>query len=108
MAVRLAILSHRYRDDWDWTGESLEAAAVRLATWRAAVADATVPDPAPGVAATGERLLAVIRERLADNLDAPGAIAAVDEWALAATAGEAGDSGLLVRRAVDALLGVAL
>jgi len=106
MAIRLAILSHHYREDWDWTDESLAAAAVRLATWRAAVADATVPVPA--VADVGARVLAVIRERLADNLDAPGAVAAVDEWARAATAGQAGDSGPLVRRAVDGLLGIAL
>ena len=40
MAVRLAIISHHYRADWDWTQEALAAAAARLATWRAAVAAA--------------------------------------------------------------------
>src|SRR5437762_4499953 len=37
MAIRLAILAHRYRDDWDWTAAGLAAAAERLARWRAAV-----------------------------------------------------------------------
>jgi L-cysteine:1D-myo-inositol 2-amino-2-deoxy-alpha-D-glucopyranoside ligase len=54
-------------------------------------------------------VLAAIRERLADDLDAPGALAAVDRWAEAAlAAAEPGESGPLVREAVDALLGVAL
>ncbi|MGH3327151.1 MAG: cysteine--1-D-myo-inosityl 2-amino-2-deoxy-alpha-D-glucopyranoside ligase, partial [Streptomycetales bacterium] len=37
MAVRLALLAHHYRDDWDWTPEGLAAASERLARWRAAV-----------------------------------------------------------------------
>ena len=126
MAVRLAIIAHPYREDWDWTDESLADAAVRLATWRAAVADAAPPPAAgqsmidgvrPGVLPAGASLgadepgadvVAAMRERLADNLDAAGAIAAVDTWAAAATSGQAGHSGPLVRRAIDALLGVAL
>jgi L-cysteine:1D-myo-inositol 2-amino-2-deoxy-alpha-D-glucopyranoside ligase len=57
-------------------------------------------------------VLAGVRERLADDLDAPGALAIVDQWAesvLAGAGGSAGDSGArLVRDTVDALLGVAL
>ena len=37
MAIRLAILAHRYRHDWDWTDAGLSAAAERLARWREAV-----------------------------------------------------------------------
>jgi L-cysteine:1D-myo-inositol 2-amino-2-deoxy-alpha-D-glucopyranoside ligase len=37
MAVRLAVLAHHYRDDWDWTADELSAAAGRLRRWRAAV-----------------------------------------------------------------------
>lgn len=134
MVVRLAILAHHYRADWDWSDAAVRDAAVRLATWRAAVADAAPDDAvvadavvaggaaggaaagggaagggaADDAAAEGARVVAVIRERLADDLDAPGALAAVDAWAAAATAGQAGQSGPLVRRAVDALLGIAL
>jgi L-cysteine:1D-myo-inositol 2-amino-2-deoxy-alpha-D-glucopyranoside ligase len=53
-------------------------------------------------------VLTAIRQHLADDLDSPGAIAAVDEWAAAALAGQAGGSGALIRDAVDALLGIAL
>ena len=51
-----------------------------------------------------------LRARLADDLDAPGAIAAVDAWVADALAGEGGDpeAPALVARAVDALLGVVL
>ena len=36
-AVRLALLAHHYRFDWDWrTAEDMPAAAARLALWRSA------------------------------------------------------------------------
>jgi len=106
MALRLAIISHPYRTDWDWTPEELTAAEARLATWRAAAQAADSPGAAAG--SLGTSVLAAIRERLADNLDARGAIAATDEWASAALAGQAAGSGDLVRAALDALLGIAL
>ncbi len=37
MAIRLAILAHRYSHDWDWTAAGLAEAEQRLARWRAAV-----------------------------------------------------------------------
>jgi L-cysteine:1D-myo-inositol 2-amino-2-deoxy-alpha-D-glucopyranoside ligase len=109
MAVRLAIMSHHYRADWDWTADSLESSSARLAAWRAAVASS-----APAVRATatsdgaGQHVLTAMRERLADDLDAPGAIAVVDEWARTAAAGRPDGSAALIRSAVDALLGIAL
>ncbi|MGH3274806.1 MAG: cysteine--1-D-myo-inosityl 2-amino-2-deoxy-alpha-D-glucopyranoside ligase, partial [Streptosporangiaceae bacterium] len=66
--------------------------------------------PARGVAvpAGGVAVLAGVRERLADDLDAPGAIAVVDAWAAAVLAGTAATGGPLVRDTVDALLGIDL
>ena len=122
MAVRLAIISHHYRADWDWTDAALAGAAARLATWRAAVA-ASAADPGAGDSAggaghwangAGERaddgsaVLAALRQRLADDLDTPGMIAVLDEWAKDALVRRAVGSGPLVRAAVDALLGIAL
>ncbi|GAA4592989.1 cysteine--1-D-myo-inosityl 2-amino-2-deoxy-alpha-D-glucopyranoside ligase [Planotetraspora phitsanulokensis] len=98
MAVRLALLAHHYRSDWEWTQEQLEQAEERLARWRAAVGRASGPD--------GLAVLAAVRERIADDLDAPGALAVIDEWA----EGEGADTTApaLVRDVADALLGVEL
>jgi len=110
MAVRLAILAHHYHGDWDWTDAGLAAARDRLGRWRAALAAASsraTPPAAPVPRA--ESVLGAVRERLADDLDAPGALAVIDEWADAVLAAGAGvaDAGL-VDNTVDALLGVAL
>ncbi|WP_232326093.1 cysteine--1-D-myo-inosityl 2-amino-2-deoxy-alpha-D-glucopyranoside ligase, partial [Microbispora sp. ATCC PTA-5024] len=50
MAVRLALLAHHYRDDWEWTPDQLTEAEARLARWRAAVARPAGPDAAPVLA----------------------------------------------------------
>ena len=126
MAVRLALLAGHYRADRDWAAADLAAAEGRLARWRAAVTRAgaalaaggamarpgAAPIP-PGAAAGAERVLAAVRERMASDLDTPGALAAVDQWA-AETVGAAAlppgsaDGAALVRDTVDALLGIAL
>ncbi|TQS29621.1 cysteine--1-D-myo-inosityl 2-amino-2-deoxy-alpha-D-glucopyranoside ligase [Microbispora sp. KK1-11] len=98
MAIRLALLAHHYRADWEWTQDQLAAAEDRLARWRAAVARPAGPAGAPVTAA--------VRERLADDLDAPGALAAIDAWA--AEEGDDASSPALVRDIADALLGIAL
>ena len=36
MAIRLALLEHHYRDDWEYTDADLAAARERLALWRRA------------------------------------------------------------------------
>jgi L-cysteine:1D-myo-inositol 2-amino-2-deoxy-alpha-D-glucopyranoside ligase len=101
MALRLALLDGHYRADREWTGGRLKNAEARLARWRAAGAQITGPDASD--------LLAQLRERLADDLDTPGALAACDDWAQAAlSGGEDEDAPALFRAAVDALLGIAL
>jgi len=101
-AVRLALLAGHYRDDREWTADLLTAAQQRLARWREAVA---LPS-GPSAADLGLRL----RTHLADDLDSPGALAAVDAWAWEAAErrGTDPDAPALVRASVDALLGVAL
>jgi L-cysteine:1D-myo-inositol 2-amino-2-deoxy-alpha-D-glucopyranoside ligase len=103
-AIRLAILAHHYRHDWDWTDAGLAEAVARLETWREAVA-------AP-LAAPADDVLSEVRACLADDLDAPGALAAVDRWAEATRlrGGAAGHedtaAGAVVRDLAEALLGV--
>jgi L-cysteine:1D-myo-inositol 2-amino-2-deoxy-alpha-D-glucopyranoside ligase len=109
MAIRLALIAHHYRSDWEWTDAVLAAAQARLDRWRAAVTRAVRAGSSPVPAA--DAVLATVRERLADDLDGPGAVAAIDEWADAVLAGP-GDAGpedaALVRDTADALLGIAL
>ena len=102
MAIRLAVLAHHYRTPWQWNDDVLADAQHRLATWRAGLSGNGGP-PA-------DSTIARIRECLANDLDAPGALAAVDQWAgesLEADGVEIGAPGL-VGRALDALLGIRL
>ncbi|MFB7262719.1 cysteine--1-D-myo-inosityl 2-amino-2-deoxy-alpha-D-glucopyranoside ligase [Streptomyces nojiriensis] len=101
-AIRLALLSHHYRADWEWTDAVLDEAVARLERWRAAVSR---PD---GIAA--DAVLEEVREALANDLDAPVALAAVDRWVELQNATDGDDESApgLVSRTVDALLGVAL
>ncbi|MGZ4696264.1 MAG: cysteine--1-D-myo-inosityl 2-amino-2-deoxy-alpha-D-glucopyranoside ligase [Oryzihumus sp.] len=100
MAIRLALVAHHYRTEWEWSDEVLVAAQERLATWREALSVNAGPD----ATATIERL----RECLADDLDGPGAVAAVDRWAKESLSRGGDDPAApgLVARALDALLGI--
>ncbi|MFE4261398.1 cysteine--1-D-myo-inosityl 2-amino-2-deoxy-alpha-D-glucopyranoside ligase [Streptomyces sp. NPDC056883] len=101
-AIRLALLSHHYRADWEWTDEVLAEAVARLGRWRAAVSR---PDGIPA-----DDLVEEVREALSDDLNAPAALAAVDRWVerQLVTDGDDESAPGLVSRTVDALLGVAL
>jgi L-cysteine:1D-myo-inositol 2-amino-2-deoxy-alpha-D-glucopyranoside ligase len=98
VAVRLALLAHHYRGDWSWTGDDLPAAEKRLDRWRAAAHDGPAHAGSDGAAVVEQ-----VRAALADDLDAPRAVAAVDGWASAG-----GGDGARVTAACDALLGIAL
>ncbi|BCB75517.1 hypothetical protein Pflav_019270 [Phytohabitans flavus] len=102
MAVRLALLADHYRADRQWTDDLLKTAQQRLTRWREAAAVTTGP--------SGADLLTGVRARVADDLDTPGALAVVDDWADRALGGAGDDSAApeLMARTVDALLGVRL
>jgi len=93
--IRLALLAHRYGEEWEWTDAQLDEALRRLARWRG------IREAEEGVSAAD--VLERVRARLADNLDTPGALAVIDEAAEAGT-----DDPALVRTTVDALLGIDL
>jgi L-cysteine:1D-myo-inositol 2-amino-2-deoxy-alpha-D-glucopyranoside ligase len=102
MAIRLALLAHHFREDWDWTDELLGSAQIRLNRWREAVRlDAGL---------NADEVLVQVRAALANDLDAPAALAAVDAWAGASVAIDSDDveAPALVARACEALLGVTL
>jgi L-cysteine:1D-myo-inositol 2-amino-2-deoxy-alpha-D-glucopyranoside ligase len=80
MVVRLAIMDHDHRDDWNWTSDQLDRAKGRIDAWRGA--------------GPGDGGLAAVRDRLDDDLDLPGALAAVDD-AVSSGSGVAAAASLL-------------
>ncbi len=101
-AIRLALFAGHYRSDRAWTDALLAEAEARLARWRQA---ASAPS-GPAAEATLDRL----RDHLADDLDTPKALAAVDAWVdeTLRHGGRDESAPALVRSAVDSLLGVVL
>lgn len=100
MAIRLVLLDHHYRSDWEYTEADLARAQERLGRWRA-IANNPTAFPA------GETVRA-IRDALRDDLDAPSALAAVDTWVAASESVETDETDSVgeVLTLVDALLGV--
>ncbi len=68
-AIRLGVLAHHYRHEWEWNDDIMPTADARLAAWLAA---------GPGAAGLDET-----RAALDDDLDTPAAIAAIDAAAAA-------------------------
>ncbi|MCA2322922.1 cysteine--1-D-myo-inosityl 2-amino-2-deoxy-alpha-D-glucopyranoside ligase [Mycobacterium intracellulare] len=101
-AIRLGLLAGHYRGDRYWSQQVLDEAVARLQRWRTATALPTGPDAAD--------VIARVRQYLADDLDAPKALAALDGWSTDALeyGGHDAEAPRLVATAVDALLGVAL
>ncbi len=101
MAVRLALLSQSYREDWPWSEELLVQSQARLDSWRAALSQPTGPSAVRAV----DQLAAAI----ADDLNTPQALAVVDQWADEQRLRGGDDPGGpgLMSRAIDALLGIA-
>ncbi|WP_228941486.1 cysteine--1-D-myo-inosityl 2-amino-2-deoxy-alpha-D-glucopyranoside ligase [Nocardioides sp. Leaf374] len=106
MAIRATLLRHHYRSDWEWTDAELFDNVDRLAEWRKAIA--------LGAGAPAEPVVTEVLAALADDLDAPRALAAVDTW-VDATLGTHGladtsdpDAARSVHVLLDAALGLAL
>lgn len=97
-AIRLALLAHHYRSDWEWTSASLIEAQSRLESWRAWAA------PTLDVTTAGDdAIVSIIRSALTHDLGTADAVAAVD---VAVAAGIPASSVAI--DAVHALLGIDL
>ncbi len=99
-AIRLGLLAGHYRSDRFWSDTVLAEANERLRRWRAATSLATGPD-------AGD-LIGRVRRYLADDLDTPKVLAAIDGWVTDALEYGGRDSASpgTVATAVDALLGI--
>lgn len=104
-AIRLGVFANHYRGDRDWNAESLAKAELRLANWRSAARGADNREEAIAV-------VDKLRACLSADLDTPGALQALDEWAAgidhSSDSQEFTEVGNIVVAAVDALLGVQL
>src|SRR5918994_5406195 len=67
MAIRLGIVEHHYRTEWEWDDDLMPRSAKRLDAWRGAAGGR------PG------DVLADVRAALDDDLDTPRAVAAIDD-----------------------------
>ncbi len=63
-SIRLACVGHHYRDSWEWHADLMGVATERLSSWVAAGA--------------GGAALDQVRAALDEDLDTPGAVAAID------------------------------
>jgi L-cysteine:1D-myo-inositol 2-amino-2-deoxy-alpha-D-glucopyranoside ligase len=106
MAIRLTLLRHHYRSDWEWTDQDLWISVDMVEKWRRALALGAGAPSAPVV----DGVLAA----LAVDLDAPAAVAVVDSW-VDATLGVGGlaetvdpDAAATIHTLLDAGLGLAL
>jgi L-cysteine:1D-myo-inositol 2-amino-2-deoxy-alpha-D-glucopyranoside ligase len=75
-AIRLGIVEHHYRHSWEWDDALMPRAGARLDAWLPAMAGPAASDASTG---SGEALLDEVRARLDDDLDTPGAVAAIDQ-----------------------------
>ncbi len=94
-AIRLALLSQRYRDNWEWTDALLSTATERLARWSNWANDA--------VSGESDTLLDALRGILPIDLDTPAAVAAIDLLISSGADATTGDVAT-----IDALLGIRL
>ena len=73
-AIRLGIIEHHYRIEWEWDDTLMPRNQARLESWLAS---------AGGLPGTG--LLEAVRGRMDDDLDTPGALALIDAAAAGGT-----------------------
>lgn len=104
--IRAVLLGQHYRSDWYYEAALLDAARARLGAWRTRVGTTSLQ--------RAQDLVAEMRAALANDLDSPAALRALDAWAAEPTNGAAApdaaeaDGSALVTAALDALLGLQL
>ncbi len=96
-AIRLGILAHHYRSEWEWFDEDLHTAHRRLQAWRDGIAR-TSADPLDA-----HEVLTQLRNALSNDLDTPVMLATLD-----AALDRGVDQPQLIADAAQSLLGVTL
>ncbi|MDO5723153.1 MAG: hypothetical protein Q4P33_01955 [Flaviflexus sp.] len=99
MLIRLLLIAHRWDEDWEYTEADLQVAERRLTRWRRM--------RHTGGAGAAD-LLDEVRDCLADNLDTPRALAAIDAHVKDNENRDDRAGAQLFADMCDALLGIAL
>lgn len=101
-AIRVALLRHHYRTEWEWHDHDLDAATRRVQTWRDAARS--------GFTSGADEARSAIRRHLTDDLDVPAALSVIDRWADTARTHRPGpvEDGSMMAATASALLGINL
>jgi L-cysteine:1D-myo-inositol 2-amino-2-deoxy-alpha-D-glucopyranoside ligase len=92
-AIRLAVLAHHYRSDWDWHDGLLSEAAARLDLWRGNERGTGLRGEG---GLRGGGVLDDVRAALDDDLATPRALAAIDDAAGESSREEVADAAALL------------
>ena len=100
-AIRLALMGHHYRDDWEWFDGDIDDGQERFDRIREAVDLGKGSNP--------DAMLRAVRAALDDDLDAPSARATIDKFARSMVDGNGDDpsAGVGLRTAAE-LIGIRL
>lgn len=96
MAIRLTLLQHHYRSDWEWFDAELELSTTKLAHWRQALSQRS----------GAKNVVTELTVALLDDLDTPVAVSIVDNWVAETLSGDNTEPTQGMASAVDALLGI--
>ena len=99
-AIRLALMRHHYRSDWEWFDSDIDTAAAMLDRLHRAAHAPAGPDP--------DRYADRVRAALDNDLDAPAALHALMELADAILEGGDDPTAPTLLRELGALVGVEL
>jgi L-cysteine:1D-myo-inositol 2-amino-2-deoxy-alpha-D-glucopyranoside ligase len=100
MAIRIALMSHHYRIDRMWQQSDLTKAEIFLKDLHICLARMEV--------APTDKVIKELIKAMADDLDSPSALSALQDWIDETNNGATGGSAGELGRAIDAILGIAL
>ena len=100
MAIRIALMSHHYREDHMWVSAELTEAKIFLDTLQVALSRMEV--------APTDEVIEEIVSALSQDIDTPRALKALKSWIVDTNQGAVGGKPGELSRAIDALLGIAI
>jgi L-cysteine:1D-myo-inositol 2-amino-2-deoxy-alpha-D-glucopyranoside ligase len=100
MAIRWALMGHRFQEDLMWNRQLIDQAQAEIESLRKALSRVDV--------APTSDLIQSMCDLLSENLDTPQILKLIRSWVLATESGSIGGEAGELSRALDSLLGLAL